>query len=1010
MSVNILERTLPDEYQEVEYIESTGTQYIDTNVIPANIGSGFKILIEMDGVSSGRNGSQRYSSSSSTNNYWCLCPNFNLTNNVTIQCGGSGIESIIDSSSATGKHIYGIDVPNHQYIYDNSTFLQSAIEVTKAIDNFYLLADNYNQEATNFVSSKLYGCKIYNNNTLVRDYVPCYNKSNNGIGLYDLVNGVFYTNSGTGTFSKGNDINKYNIQKVTPNIVVYDNPRIPNEYQEVEYVQSSGTQYINTNINLTSDDTVKCKFEITARPTDYNYRDGVYGTMETQSGTNTFFVLLMRDPSQARVGISSNQVSSTNLVLNNIYDTILSNGTYIENGTTYTFTPASSFTFSTSCWFFRRNQSSMLATSAKVYSFEIVGKFNGIPCYRKSDGVIGFYDTITNTFFTNAGTGTFTKGASVDLPSEYQKLGYIQTTGTQYIDTLLYPHQIGKWELDIQYTDNNPSNQTNGCYGTSNQRMDIGTASNGEWTLNLGSLNRYGQSDGYRHLFLLDNINGKVAIDSNQYTVGTVNFSTQTTYTLLIGARNYYGSSSKYNCSEKIYSSKIYNTSGILIRDYIPCYNKLSGAIGLYDLVNGVFYENAGTDTFLKSRDVLPIKKVKAYILNRLLPSEYKRVEYIESTGTQYIDTGIKPDSNTDIDFKYSYTTTNLSGTETRVFGSRGSGNSEAFFIGLHSSYNYCWYINYGDTSNTLQSIIWGTVDTNPHIIKNNSGAFYFDNVNVMNFSVNSYTSPYNAIIFGANADGTIRTTKARVYYCKMYDQGNLVRNFIPCYRVSDNEVGLYDTVNNQFYTNQGTSKFIAGSEYKNLPEEYQQVECLGVSSDEPYIDLGITANQKTKAEVTFSSVETLATCMFGYQANAVGITFNLSERSNNTRFGAWSKVGWGFDMFDGNKHTITISQSGLYQDGTLVDTPTSQTFTTGNLTLFKADGAVTYGDKTIYGCRVWNNETLQRDLVPCYRKSDNVKGMYDLVSNQFLTNVGTGSFTKGNDIQKLFVYDIIKI
>lgn len=38
---------------------------------------------------------------------------------------------------------------------------------------------------------------------------------------------------------------------------------------------------------------------------------------------------------------------------------------------------------------------------------------NLIPCYRKSDDVIGMYDTVTQTFYINAGTGTFLKGADV---------------------------------------------------------------------------------------------------------------------------------------------------------------------------------------------------------------------------------------------------------------------------------------------------------------------------------------------------------------------------------------------------------------------------------------------------------------------------------------------------------------------------------------------------------------------------------------------------------------------
>ena len=41
---------------------------------------------------------------------------------------------------------------------------------------------------------------------LIRDMYPCYRKSDNVIGMYDVVNAVFYTNSGTGTFVKGADV------------------------------------------------------------------------------------------------------------------------------------------------------------------------------------------------------------------------------------------------------------------------------------------------------------------------------------------------------------------------------------------------------------------------------------------------------------------------------------------------------------------------------------------------------------------------------------------------------------------------------------------------------------------------------------------------------------------------------------------------------------------------------------------------------------------------------------
>ena len=53
---------------------------------------------------------------------------------------------------------------------------------------------------------KVYRLKLYENDVLVREYVPCYRVSDNEIGLYELVNNVFYPNNGTGTFNKGNDV------------------------------------------------------------------------------------------------------------------------------------------------------------------------------------------------------------------------------------------------------------------------------------------------------------------------------------------------------------------------------------------------------------------------------------------------------------------------------------------------------------------------------------------------------------------------------------------------------------------------------------------------------------------------------------------------------------------------------------------------------------------------------------------------------------------------------------
>ena len=53
-----------------------------------------------------------------------------------------------------------------------------------------------------------------------------------------------------------------------------------------------------------------------------------------------------------------------------------------------------------------------------------------------------------------------------------------------------------------------------------------------------------------------------------------------------------------------------------------------------------------------------------------------------------------------------------------------------------------------------------------------------------------------------------------------------------------------------------------------------------------------------------------------------------------------------------------------------------------------------------IYTFEMYNSQNEKiSNLIPCYRKSDSVAGMYDSVNNRFLTNQGTGIFTVGSDV-----------
>ena len=71
---------------------------------------------------------------------------------------------------------------------------------------FYMGATNRDGNAILKPKLTIYSWKFYQDDILIRDFIPCYRKSDNVIGMYDTVNGIFYTNKGTGTFLKGNDI------------------------------------------------------------------------------------------------------------------------------------------------------------------------------------------------------------------------------------------------------------------------------------------------------------------------------------------------------------------------------------------------------------------------------------------------------------------------------------------------------------------------------------------------------------------------------------------------------------------------------------------------------------------------------------------------------------------------------------------------------------------------------------------------------------------------------------
>ena len=96
--------------------------------------------------------------------------------------------------------------------------------------------------------------------------------------------------------------------------------------------------------------------------------------------------------------------------------------------------------------------------------------------------------------------------------------------------------------------------------------------------------------------------------------------------------------------------------------------------------------------------------------------------------------------------------------------------------------------------------------------------------VNGSTFSgtVSGTSNGKNYWLFGMNRNGSLNQGSALIMYStKLYKDGVMVRDFVPARRNSDNELGMYDTVSGQFFTNAGTGDFVAGNPVSDPVEIY---------------------------------------------------------------------------------------------------------------------------------------------------------------------------------------------
>ena len=188
------------------------------------------------------------------------------------------------------------------------------------------------------------------------------------------------------------------------------------------------------------------------------------------------------------------------------------------------------------------------------------------------------------------------------------------------------------------------------------------------------------------------------------------------------------------------------------------------------------------------------------------LPAGYTELEYLESTGTQYIDTGLPVRSNTVAEFEYQFIDINSN----YVFGQVAGSGSAA--MGYRNSSAGIWWFK--------RNRVEGIGDILKHkVVFSEDGNIYKDGQIIGSRGTFSENLNYTILLFAERNDNSMNTGRVKIYNFIFKEGRNFVRNFIPARQDSTGTPGMYDTVTNTFYTNAGTGTFIAGPVASYIPQ-----------------------------------------------------------------------------------------------------------------------------------------------------------------------------------------------
>lgn len=597
---------------------------------------------------------------------------------------------------------------------------------------------------------------------------------------------------------------------------------------------------------------------------------------------------------------------------------------------------------------------------------------------------------------------------SAETEPVYEVLEYLELDGTQYFDTELIASDLG----------NNDYYRVRGIFqGTrtfSTSQIMFGiSASAGGWCGIPSSKSYYGfgtsnlstvayNTESFFDISITNistsatnkrwSISGTVDGNTISTRTGAANYP-QSNYTFIIGASRQQddATSISFGSGMKIKSCRIFNNT-TEVKNYVPVLDSQMRPC-LYDRVSKTFlyHQNTGTSTTVPT---------------------YKRwnkfdVDYIESSGTQYIDTGIKANDITSIYCKYAGTFALTYANKTysgQCFGSRVSTSSNAFY--------YANGVD-NDTVGNGSSIKAVTKNTNTTFseITYSKTAYEIegDNYNESGaLSIGSITSNFNFYLFGINDNGTPNLGTWRYKAFKINTSNGLIRDFKPTVWHNGNTTAvacLYDEVYNKMYTNAGTGSFKAYIISKDGTTTYEVGSNCFVTptTNGNYFNSGLYANENWNVRLLAYTSTNVTGQLFGVVKGAdypQNLTINACTATGTGSLSRFdSKVTTQSDIIHmgaSEKALLQTCEYGLWQDSTrIMAWSNPDTFTTEQpCHICKVNGSTGFRPNGCCYCLIEENNVPIAEYIPVRNATvTSSYGLYDRISGTLNTGIGTITF-----------------